>query len=329
MKLLISYIKQYRLQILLYFVFFLIFTLVFYLYNQSLEPVLYAFLLCALVGVLAVIFHFIFFYRRFRAFKIVLKNPTLTLDRLPSPKTPSEEEYVKIIKSLDELRLHEGYIMSSARSEAYDYFTTWVHQIKAPIAAMRLMLQSNDTEENRELLSELFRIEQYTEMVLTYFRLNSDTSDFVFTELPLDSVIRKAIRRFAPLFVRKRIGINYSGTDCTVLTDEKWLSFILEQLLSNAVKYTDKGSVNISVDESKCLYVSDTGIGIAPEDLPRIFEKGFTGYNGRGDKKSTGLGLYLCKKAADRISAKLTVTSAVGQGSRFCLDLNTDELHTE
>lgn len=329
MKLLISYIKQYRLQILLYLVFFLVFTLVFYLYGQSLEPVLYAFLLCALIGVLTLIVHFIFVYRRYRDFKIVLKSPTLSIDKLPAPKTPCEEEYVKIIKSLNKIRLDESYIMSSARSEAYDYFTTWVHQIKAPIAAMRLMLQSNDTEENRELLSELFRIEQYTEMVLTYFRLNSDTSDFVFTEFPLDPVIRKAIRRFAPLFVRKRIGINYSGTNCIVLTDEKWLSFILEQLLSNAVKYTDKGSVTISVDENKCLYVTDTGIGIAPEDLPRIFEKGFTGYNGRGDKKSTGLGLYLCKKAADRISANLTVTSAVGQGSRFCLDLNTDELHTE
>lgn len=217
----------------------------------------------------------------------------------------------------------------SSRAESIDYYTTWVHQIKTPIAAMRMILQGEDTKESRELLAELFRIEQYVEMVLCYFRARRIVDDFVFQSYSLDAIIRQAVHKYAPQFVRKRIRLEYAGTDATALTDEKWLLFILEQLLSNAIKYTKQGTVRISVDQNKLLTVSDTGIGIAPEDLPRIFDKGFTGYNGRADKKSTGLGLFLCKQAAGKLSIPIRIRSKVGEGTTVFLDLRSAELEIE
>ena len=201
--------------------------------------------------------------------------------------------------------------------------------VNTPISVMQMILQSEDTPEHRELSAELFRIEQYVEMVLTYIRLGSDDHDFVFRECDLDALVRQSIRKYAQQFIRRKIRLVYKPTELTVLTDEKWLTFILEQLLSNAVKYTPQGSVTITVTPDKKLYVSDTGIGISPEDLPRIFEKGFTGYNGRADKKSTGLGLYLCRQTADKLGIGIMADSTPGKGSVFTLDLSTRRLEVE
>lgn len=219
--------------------------------------------------------------------------------------------------------------LQNGRQESLDYYTTWVHQIKTPISVMQMILQSEDTAEHRELKAELFRIEQYVEMVLTYIRLGSDDHDFVFRECDLDALIRESIHKYAPQFIRRRIRLIYEPVQMTVLTDEKWLAFILEQLLSNAVKYTYQGSVTISVSSDQKLSVADTGIGIAKEDLPRIFEKGFTGYNGRADKKSTGLGLYLCRRTADRLGISIHADSTPGKGSVFTLDLAVRNLEVE
>jgi hypothetical protein len=151
----------------------------------------------------------------------------------------------------------------------------------------------------------------------------------VIQEYELDDIIRQAVRKFAPQFVHGRIRLVYEPVSVRVLTDEKWLLFLIEQLLSNAIKYTPKGTVTITVSPGKVLTVSDTGIGIAPEDLPRIFEKGFTGYNGRADKKATGLGLYLCKQTADKLGIRLWALSKPGEGSAFFLDLHRGRLVVE
>jgi hypothetical protein len=204
-----------------------------------------------------------------------------------------------------------------------------VHQIKTPIAVMRMQLQEEDTDANRALLAELFRIEQYVDMVLSYIRLGSSQNDFVIQEYDLDPIIRQAVRKFAPQFVHGRIRLVYEPVSVRVLTDEKWLLFLIEQLLSNAIKYTPKGTVTITVSPQQVLAVADTGIGIAPEDLPRIFEKGFTGYNGRADKKATGLGLYLCRQTADKLGVRLWAHSKPGEGSTFYLDLHRERLVVE
>ena len=269
------------------------------------------------------------FVRKHRMLIYLLEGGGPYGDSLPEPGSLTEEDYQKLILASEQARRTERETWELAQKDTEDYYATWVHQIKAPIAVMRVLLQQADTRENQELKSELFRIEQYVEMVLYYVRLGEGGSDLVIQEHDLDDIIRKAVRKYAGQFVRKRIRLVYQGTDIRVMTDEKWLSFIIEQILSNAVKYTSRGEVTITVDEKKRLSIADTGIGIAAEDLPRIFEKGYTGYNGRVERKSTGIGLYLCKMAADKLGHKLSAESEPGKGSRFTIDLESYPLRVE
>ena len=184
---------------------------------------------------------------------------------------------------------------------------------------MKLKL-SGDSPENRLLLAELLRIEQYADMALQYIRLSGETNDLVLREYSLDELIRESVRKFAPLFLEKKLRLDFAPTEKTLITDKKWFGCILDQLISNAVKYTPSGTVSIGIGDG-FLCISDTGIGIAPEDMPRIFERGYTGLNGRVGQKSSGLGLYLAKKAADMLALPLKAESETGEGSRFMLDL--------
>ncbi|MDD3337784.1 MAG: sensor histidine kinase [Lachnospiraceae bacterium] len=328
-RILRKYIVQNRYVAGTFLLFSGIFLWIFYLYGVEAEPVWYAFGLCILAAILLLSVHFAHYYKRYHHIEDIRQKIAMLSQKLPKVSNLMEEELFAMVDTLQKQNQANSNEWRKKRQESIDYYTTWVHQIKAPIAAMKLVLQGQDTEENKELLAELFRIEQYVEMVLTYFRLDSTSSDFVFREYPLDELIRKSIRKFAPQFVRKKISLHYEPTEAMVLTDEKWLRFILEQVLSNGLKYTDSGSITISVDERKMLRITDTGIGIAPEDLPRIFEKGFTGYNGRANKKSTGLGLYLCKKTADKLSHKIGVESQAGHGTTLWLDLHSVKLEVE
>lgn len=329
MKLFWKYIKQYRFSALMFCIFSAVFAIVFSLYDLQTEAVLYACIICAVVALTVLTVHFIFFCRKYNERRQLIDNITLMTEALPEAGAPLEEQYIEMLERLREVCYENQSRYDRERTDSIDYFTTWVHQIKTPISVMQMILQSEDTEEYRTLSAELFRIEQYAEMALSWFRLDSKSNDFVIEQIPLDKVIRTAIRKYAPQLIRKKIKIVYGGTDLTAISDEKWLLFIIEQLLSNAVKYIESGSISIDVTEQKVLKICDTGIGIAPEDLPRIFEKGYTGYNGRADKKSTGLGLYLSRKAADKLSHRIFAQSQVGKGSTFYIDLNADNIEIE
>ena len=328
-QLLRAFLRQYRLLFLTALGCMLIFWLVFSLYQLESEAIWYAAGLCALVLVPVGCIRFVLFCRRHRQRMQILQH-TLRLDRtLPQPATLAEADYQQMIQ---QLRIDVSQTLTQARQQqeqALDYFTTWVHQIKTPISALHLLLQQEDTPQNLQMQSELFRVEQYVQMVLGYLRLGSDTTDFVFAPAALDAIIRRAVRKYAGQFVQKKIRLEYEPTDAVIVTDEKWLQFILEQLLSNAVKYTQRGSVRICMTPQQILRISDTGIGIAQEDLPRIFEKGFTGYNGRIERKSTGLGLYLCRTAAEKLSISIWAESEPGKGSTFCLNLQQKNLEVE
>ena len=306
-----------------------IFAAIFRLYDLETEAVLYAAGLCLLFGAAVMTAHFIFYLKKHRERMRILQNIRLLVDELPEPETLAEEDLQEMVRELKRLNEVTETARQTERREILDYYTTWVHQIKTPISTMKMVLEIEDTDEHRELLAELFRVEQYVEMVLSYLRLGSEYSDYVFKEYDLDKIIKQAIHKYAPQFVRRRIRLEYTPVDIKVLTDEKWLLFIIEQVLSNSIKYTKQGSVRITVTPDKILKIADDGIGIAAEDLPRIFEKGFTGYNGRYNKKSTGLGLYLCKTAADRLSHKMSAESTPGKGTVISIDLHTDELKVE
>ena len=303
-----------------------IFALVFSMYDIKLEAILYASMLCLTAGLLFEGVHLISYLRRHTEQQKRLQGLPISYTELLPPRTLAEQDLQAMVQKLGEQYTAVTTDWQRQQKESLDYYSAWVHQIKTPISSMKMILQQEDTEENHLLSAELFRIEQYTEMALQYLRLDSKTNDFVFQQYDLDSIIRQAIRKYAPQFILRKIRLIYEPVSMTILTDEKWMLFLLEQLLSNAIKYTPHGSVTISVTPEKVLQVADTGIGIAPEDLPRIFEKGFTGYNGRADKKSTGLGLYLCQQAAKKISVSLSVTSEVGKGSVFSVHLDIPPL---
>jgi len=205
----------------------------------------------------------------------------------------------------------------------------WAHQIKTPIASMRLQIQSVDSDLARRLDGDLNRIEAYVEMVLTFLRLDSDSTDYVIRKIDLDAVIKPAIRKFARDFISKKLTMDFKPTEYKVLSDDKWLSFVIEQVLSNAVKYTKKGGIKVYMDEPGILCIEDTGIGISAEDLPRIFENGYTGFNGREDKRASGIGLYLCKRICDNLGHKIYAESEPGVGTKIRIDMNIKEIGIE
>ena len=333
MKLIGEYIRNNKKYILLVLWFHLIFILIFSLSNLPLISVAYSFLLCVFSELVFVIIDAYRFIKLHKTLEGQKTNIEVTLDDLPKPEGLIEEDYQVLVESLYTKckQLQSDYDLE--KTDMMNYFTLWVHQIKTPISAMRILLQSEESSMSRSTLeNELFKIEQYVEMVLSYLRLGSDSTDYLIQRYSLDDIIKQAVRKYAKLFIHKKITLEYSEIDTLVLTDEKWLLFVIEQILSNALKYTKTGTISIYLRDhdkkKKVLVIEDTGMGIAPEDVPRVFEKGYTGYHGRGDKKSTGLGLYLCKTIMNKLGHEITLSSVEGTGTKVELDLaSVDIVH--
>lgn len=332
-KMFIQYIKQYKFIGLLFVVFAAIFWTILFFYNSNTEAVLYAAILCIFVVSILIMLHFNRFIKKHKSLQKCVDNanfnPMLVNDELSVPSDIIEEDYQAIIQTILANYKNQCVKAESLRQDMIDYYSTWVHQIKTPIAAMQMKLQMEDTESNRKLLADLFHIEQYVEMVLCYIRLDSESSDLILKKYDLDSILKESIHKYASEFVHKRLSLDYKQAHRQVLTDEKWLSFIIDQVLFNAIKYTNKGSITIFLNDEDVLIIRDTGIGISAEDLPRIFEKGYTGYNGRLQKKSTGIGLYLSKKAADKLSCRMWIESELEKGTSVYIDLHKSPLELE
>lgn len=321
------YLLQHRRSMLLYSVFTVTFLAVFALYRLPLEAVGYGFLCCGTVALLTASIDFARYYRRHCEMVFLQQTIALGTAALPAPQNLTERDYTLLLQLLDSARLQTVAQTERTVGAMTEYYTLWVHQIKTPIAAMRLLLQSGSCAEAPELSSELFKIEQYVEMVLSYLRLQNGAGDYVIREYDLDALVRQTVRKYAGQFIRKKLSLTLGELHCTVLTDEKWLCFVLGQLLSNAVKYTNRGGVTISLEDGCTLCIADTGIGIAPEDLPRLGEQGFTGFNGRSDKRATGIGLYLCRTVLGRLSHSMEITSEIGKGT--CVRLHLDHVSIE
>ncbi len=384
---LVPYLRSKLKVIGLFLLCILVFYIVCLLYQlENMSKLRYAFFLWMFAGLCCGIFDFINYVKRSAALHTALMNTENMQDILPTPEGPIERQYRQI---LDTLLDDRSNLLSHANfkdTDMTDYYTMWAHQIKVPIAAMRLLLQNAESkageadgkaekqgakvngpepvvetsepeaeipahysaaaEYNRLLSEELFRIEQYVEMVLYYQRLDSINSDFLFKEYDLRELVNQVVKKHSMSFINNRLSLNMEEFICKVVTDEKWLQFVIGQVLSNALKYTPRGSITIRLEKARdntltktqekvrgdaqsippegtdshaCLIIEDTGIGIRPEDLPRIFERGFTGYNGRLDRKSTGIGLYLSKKILQKLSHTIKVTSEAGKGTRVAI----------
>ena len=326
MKFFLFYLKMRSKILVLFLLFAFITGVVNYLYDAPSEASLYAVLLCAALGLIALTVDCIRFHQKYTTLCLLRDNISAGLEQLPEPENIGDEAYTELIRTLE---TENRRLFSDAKlreQDSADYYTMWVHQIKTPIAAMNLLLQQNPDD---ELSEQLFRIEQYVEMALTYIRCGNDATDYVLRSASLDDIIKTSVKKYSRSFIRKKLTLRYTETGLRVVTDEKWLGFALEQLISNALKYTRSGSLTIAAENGNTLIVEDTGIGIAAEDLPRICEKGYTGYNGRQEKKSTGIGLFLTKKILDSLGHALTITSELGKGTRVAIRFSNPNIRFE
>ena len=308
-----------------------IFVGVFVLYHDALDAVLYAGLLCFAAAMIIVTLDFRSYYKKHCALKGLQRMVWIPETALPKAKTLIESDYQVLMGKLQA----EFHALQSeterVKREQTEYFTLWTHQIKTPLSALRLYFKAAGVDDMVPL-QKLAEMEQYADMALQYLRLESMSGDLVLHSVPLDQVIAKAVKAISVFFVYKKIRLCYEPVGESVLTDEKWLCFALTQILSNAVKYTEKGgtvSIYLDPDSAKTIVVADTGAGISQEDLPRIFERGFTGYNGRMDKKSTGLGLYLTKQILDRLNHTIAIFSERGAGTTVKINCAHRKLEIE
>lgn len=295
------------------------------LYHQ---PILVSVYPASISGVVGCIFCIVDYlkYREKQKILIELKKSLEDLEyNLPIAKNGMEEAYQNIIIKLEEIRKFDLRKHENEVKDMLDYYAVWVHQIKTPISSMKLQLEREDSAFQRKLSSDLFRIEQYVEMVLVYLRMNSDSTDYLFKKYDIDELVKNVVKKFSSEFILRKITLNYSPISYQAVLDEKWFSFVLEQIVSNSLKYTNKGYISIyMIDE--ILYIEDTGIGISLEDQNRVFEKGYTGYNGRLDKTSTGIGLYLCKQICNKLGIDISIESEIDKGTKVKLDLHQYDL---
>lgn len=211
-------------------------------------------------------------------------------------------------------------------NDLMDYYTLWAHQIKTPIAASSLLVgEIEDKKVKNQLEQELFKIESYVNIVLQYLRLESFHEDLVLKKENLEDLVKEIVKKYAIFFIQKGLSLNLHDLDQTIITDRKWFVVILEQVLSNSLKYTSQGGIEIYFQEDT-LYIKDSGLGIQDSDLLRVFERGFSGYNGRLTQQSSGLGLYLSKKIADELGHQISIASQVGHGTTVMISFSEKKM---
>ena len=330
MKELCDFLREKR-QLLFFLLFFEgALCLIYGLYGLPWGPAGYTCLVTAVVTLGFLMAGFFRWERKRRQLLILKRQAEQSLETadLPKAETPLEKIYQEIIQDQEKRCQREQKESREKLVRSREYYTRWSHQIKTPIAAMELLLQE-DPADVRALKRELLKTSQYVEMALSYQRMEGEGNDLVIQRYELRPVVMQAVKKVSPLLIHKHISFSAGDLSGEVLTDEKWLVFVLEQLLTNASKYTKKGgSVRIG-KENGLLVLRDTGIGIRPEDLPRIFEWGYTGYNGRLDKRSTGVGLALVKQVMEMLGNKMEIRSVLGEGTEVFLDLRRTELEAE
>ncbi|WP_239772997.1 sensor histidine kinase [Mammaliicoccus sp. I-M36] len=295
----------------------------FFLYDINPEIYLDTLLFTIPVVLIVFVYRCILLWRKHQLLlKIIQQDGILNLGQGFHTRGIIENDYkellTKIEKQIDTLKLsHE-----TQEKELKDYYSLWSHQIKTPLATLNLLAESVDSTIKKEMKEEIFKTQQYLDMMLQYLRLQSIQNDFRFEEVSLDRLVKTTLKKYTRFFISKDLEVELIDIKGKVITDEKWLQFILEQVIFNAIKYTKTGKITIYSPENNQqeLRVKDTGQGILPEDLPRVFEKGYTGFNGRENEASSGLGLYMCKEIADQLGINLKITSIIDEGTEVIID---------
>ena len=215
--------------------------------------------------------------------------------------------------------------MLNQKDDLNAYFLMWLHQIKTPMTVSKLLLEKLDETTNTKLKMQLMYIEQYISMAMNYLKMIDHSTDMDITQVNLDDIIKNLLKKYSLLFIHNHISLEYQSNVTHVISDSQWLTILIEQILSNALKYTENGKISIQYLEDKhALEIRDTGIGIRSEDIPKIFDRGYSGFNGRMNEKSSGLGLYLARKISERLNIQIEVESKLSKGSIFRLVFPTN-----
>lgn len=322
MKEFVNYLREKIYSIFIFFLLLIVFALVYFLYDVRPEPFIYGCLLSSFMAIIYLLLGFLT-YKRKRDHLKAIKNES-DIDMLFEPKGQIEIDYQRIVREVHKDLLDKLQKKQEDFKDLEEFFIMWTHQIKLPISAINLYLDSEEDIKKSIVKGQLKRIEKYSDMVMAYIRLESEKNDFLFEEYNLDDLLKEAIKEFKLDFINKKLSLKYEAINRTIVTDKKWFIFVIEQVLSNALKYTKEGGVSI-VQEGDKLVIEDSGIGISKEDMPRIFDKGYTGYNGRIKTEASGLGLFLVKRTMDKLQHGIKIESVVGQGTRVIIGLNKSE----
>lgn len=289
-----SFIKKNLNSIIFFILMHAVFFIVLFLNNVNIKIFLQAFQICFLVFVIYLIIKYFDFQ----------KNLT-------------KDERIRDLETQIET-LRNQYI--TWQKDLQEYFSMWVHQIKTPITCLEIL-----TEDNTEMKMQLKSIDNYTNMAINYLKLNLHEKDMDISVVDVDNLLNILVKKYSLLFINSHISLDFRKNGLKCITDSKWLSVLLEQILSNAIKYSENSQIildSFKKDNAVVILIEDHGIGIPEEDINRIFDKGYSGFNGRLKQKSSGLGLYLAKSIADKLEITLKVDSVVGQGSKFYIIVN-------
>lgn len=291
----------------------------------SMREIRYALLLIGVMLAAAAILSFARMASRLRALEAAARSLPEEVSALPEASSPENMAWRGLAAQYLRERRALMDAASAAEKERTDYYTLWLHQIKTPLSALDLMAQSSADIDRSLMRQELLKVNQYAASALSYQRLRSLHGDLDLEEVQLYPLCCQTVRGLRPLFTCGRLALTMEPFDDLVISDAKWLGVVVAQVLTNALKYTPEGGrITIRMAQKDVLEISDTGIGIRPEDVPRVFERGFTGHNGRSHEKSTGIGLYLCREICDRLGHRISLTSRLGEGTSVRVDMRRD-----
>lgn len=330
MTLFLRYLLDKRLAIITYLGVIGLFALTFFLYEIPFEVYADALLFSGLLVVGMMCLQFSFYVKKERQLKAGIKAPKLYSSQRKSSNTLIEKDYELLLSKLDKDYRSEIGELEAGNQRLMDYYSMWSHQIKTPIAVLNLKMQEDELDQTI-LKQELFKIDQYLDMMLQYLRMNHTETDFVFEAIDLDQLIKDTVKKYAVFFIHKNLSFSLEATNQTIISDKKWLQFVLEQVLFNAIKYTNKGGIRVylSPENKEALIIEDSGIGILSEDLVRVFERGYTGFNGRTYQQASGLGLFMSKEILVKLGHQIDLTSEVGVGTKIKLDFSQKTFEME
>lgn len=318
-----GFLKMLRSQITLFVLHSMVFGIVYFLTYQAPRVFITAFQITLLLFILSIGIQFYLYVQKVdRAKAIKFENDTAS-----APDEYISELYEENYFLLAEKIKTKNQKDLEKQSDLMDYFSLWIHQIKTPVSAMSLVLQSpkDSVNDYKKLEQELIYLNDYIHLALNYLKLEETGKELEIEPIDLDNLIKTVIKKYAILFIYNKIRLDFEPTNLVIQSDRKWVQVLIEQILSNSLKYTKKGTIKLYAGSDQSLIIEDSGSGISPSDLPKIFEKGYTGLNGRLHDKSTGLGLFISRKITQRLNIRLEIESELTIGTKVTIDFTNEE----